>query len=137
MRNALTYISKEINPEIEKALSSIRPNVSEANVPTWNQKRNKIALEIQEKMIDTLCKEENEIAKINNLAPPKRSAPHITVLMGRYDKVLTSKTNHSTVQLKDSMRNFLGKSTTSSVTPSSSSSSSSSSSASTFSSSFK
>ena len=126
----MTYIFKEMNPEIEKALSSMRPNVSETNVPAWNQKRNKIALEMQEKVIDTLCEEEKEIANINNLPPPKRSAPHITVLMGRYNKVTTSKTDHSTVQLKDSKHNFLVKSTTSSVTPSSSSPSSSSSSSS-------
>lgn len=122
VRNALNYMCKEINPEVERVLSIIRPDVSEGNVPAWNQKRNKIALEIQDKMIDTLCKEENEIAKINNIAPPKRSAPHITVLMGRYDKVITSRSNHSTVQLKDSMRNFLGKTATSSASATSSSS---------------
>lgn len=116
VRTALSLMYKEIDVETAKILAIKMPSVEDGGVPMWNQRRNKIASDIQEKAIDTLSKEEAKY----NVDATKRSAPQVLTFLHSYDKLHTSKHNYSAMQLNDSMRNFLDK-------PSSTSSSSSSS----------
>ena len=134
VRNALNYAYKEIDSDSKKVFDSKKPDVETGDVTTWNQNRNKTAIIIQERVIDALTKEEMAMAIKNKVPAPKRSAPLVTTLMGRYDKLILSKHHKSACQLKDSMRHFLDKashtppplsSSSSSVLSSSSSSSSS------------
>jgi hypothetical protein len=104
------------------------PSIDEGTVPAWNQERNKIAMMIQEKVIDTLSKIETDTAEKYKLLPPQRSSATVSGIASRYDKLNTSIHNQTKVHLTDSMQNFLGKpiSNSSSSTSKNASSSSSS-----------
>ena len=130
VRNALNYVYKELDSDSAKVFESKKPDVKTGDVTAWNQKRNKTAIALQDKVIDALTKEEMARAVKNNVAAPKRSPPLITALMGRFDKLILYKNNKSASQLKDSMRHFLGKASHTTPQPSSSLPSSSSSSSS-------
>ena len=103
-----------------------RPDNSK-DVTAWNQERNKIALKIQEEVIDELWEEEKNIAVKLNIKPPKRSASLTGTVTGRYDKLAEKKKSYSDSKLKAQMSNYLiqkpSESSSSSLSSSSSSSS--------------
>jgi hypothetical protein len=120
VRNALTLLYKNMHDSDRETLNDKMPN---ERVPEWNQGRNKVALAVQERVIDELSGEELVVSNKLSIKVPKRCASTISTVIGRYDNLASDKKSLSTGQLKSSMSGFL-----TGTIPSSSSSSSSSSS---------
>jgi hypothetical protein len=116
VRTALSLMYKEIDVETAIILAIKMPSVEDGGISMWNQRRNKIASDIQERAIDTLSREEAKYT----VDATKRSAPQVLTFLHSYDKLRTSKHNYSAMQLNDSMRNFLDKSSSTSSSSSSS-----------------
>jgi hypothetical protein len=67
----------EFDKATEKILYKKMPSIDEGTVPAWNQERNKIAMMIQEKVMDTLSKIETDTAE-------KYKLPLLNVLLQPY-----------------------------------------------------
>lgn len=126
VRNALSLLSKYTTDVRKSVLVKKMPLI---DVATWNQERNKIALAIQDDVIDALCEEEKLMAAKMIAKAPKRSASTISTVMGRYDKLAIDTKMVTNKKLKSQMSNFLSNKqikTTLASSPSSSSSESTS-----------
>ena len=117
VRSALTLLHKHIDNARKVALSKRRPK---ENVPEWNQQRNKIALEVQEKVIDELSREEFITANKLKVKVPKCSASTISTVIGRYDRLALDKRVIANANQKTSLTAFLSGPTSSSSSSSSS-----------------
>jgi hypothetical protein len=120
VRNALSLLSK-YTTDVRKSVLAKKMPLND--VATWNQERNRIALAIQEDVIDALCEEEKMMATKMIAKAPKRSASTISTVMGRYDKLAIDTKMVTNKKLKSQMSKFLSNKQTKTTLASSPSSS--------------